>query len=149
MNQLKVWLLSCRGIMSGNVLKNPISRITSNRHLIRFALFAATGLGIAAWAGYYNGLEARIAIILQKVSVIVFLFVTAMLAIQAGFQVHAERTAPGKPFSPFDLLIVGGLTRHLPRRTRGVLRNVHLLCDRRSLAHPRDLRHLDDVQQQR
>jgi len=97
MSELMVWLLSCRDIMSGHV-KNSISRIPSIKHLIRFALGVAVLIGIAAWGCYSRGVIAAWA--LQKASVIIFLFVTAMLAIQTAFQIQAERTALGKPFSP-------------------------------------------------
>jgi len=84
--------------MNGKVVKNLISRIISNKHLIRIALGVAVIIGIAAWASYSQGVTAAWA--LQRVCVTIFLVVTAMLAIQAAIQLHGERIGLGKPFPP-------------------------------------------------
>jgi len=84
-----------REILSGNVLRNPISRITSNRHLIRIALTAAVAVGITGSTYISSSKPSDISLsnTLRKVSAIIFLVVTALLAIHTLFLVREEHTA--------------------------------------------------------
>ena len=101
----------CRGIISGNVAKNPVTRITSNAHFFRSILAIGVVFGVSIWVCYFQamnnfGIRAsypetidllNIAWDLQEVCVNVFLFATVLLAIQTVFLLSAERArSPGK-----------------------------------------------------
>jgi hypothetical protein len=77
-------------ILSGRVPSNPISRITSNRHLIRIALVAAVALGITGATEYSssNLSSQNTGNTLRKASAIIFLVVTALLAVHTLFLVR-------------------------------------------------------------
>ncbi len=111
MKELNTWVLSCREIASGNVVKNPITRVTSNRYLICFALAVAVVIGVAAFvcgsqrnmylfgAGsvyVYNNVDTS-TFALHETYVIIFLAVTVLMGVQVVFQVMAERAALSKP----------------------------------------------------
>lgn len=92
MKELKMWLLSCREIASGNVFKNPISRVTSNRYLICFILAVAVAIGIVTFVCDSQGNTSAFA--LQETYAILFLVVTILMGVQTVFQVNAERSKP-------------------------------------------------------
>jgi hypothetical protein len=105
--ELKSWLPPYRELLTGGVIRaNPISRLTSNRHLIRLALMAAVGVGIAG-ATLYNSKKASdlsLSNTLRKVSAIIFLVVTALLALHTVFVIREERAALSESSpSPLDL----------------------------------------------
>ncbi|KAF9644902.1 hypothetical protein BDM02DRAFT_3149699 [Thelephora ganbajun] len=84
-----------RDIISGTVRRNPISRITSNRHLIRLALVAAVVIGItgSTYISSTKPQDISLSKTLRKVSVIIFLVVTALLAVHTLFLVRGENAA--------------------------------------------------------
>lgn len=109
--------------MSGNAVKNSISRVTSKRPFIWFLLGLAAATAIAAGVSsaifFENGIYPDPGFPLQAASVGIFLLTTVMLAVQTGFQLRAERAALSKS-SPSPLTIYTSLetqTSCLPRRT--------------------------------
>ena len=79
--------------MSGVVVRSPLARITSSRRLIRLALVAAVALGITG-STFLNSTKSSdidLSKTLRRVSVIIFLVVTALLAIHTAFLVREER----------------------------------------------------------
>jgi hypothetical protein len=85
-----------REMVSGHVAKNPIARLTSNRHLIRFALMAAVAIGIV---GSVNSDSSSLSTqntgkTLRRVSTIIFLVVTALLAIHTLFLIRHAIVTP-------------------------------------------------------
>ncbi len=88
-----MWILSYSEIASGIVVKNPITRVTSNRYLICYALAVAVAIGITA---FVCGSQ-RNTFALHETYVIIFLAVTILMVMQVVFQVMAERTALSKP----------------------------------------------------
>jgi len=85
-----------RELLSGNEMRNnPISRITSNRHLIRIALMAAVVVGIigSTYISSTKPSDLSLSKTLRRVSVIIFLVVTALLALHTLFLVRQENAA--------------------------------------------------------
>ena len=99
-NELRAWLFLCRGIVSGNAVINPVSRITSNRPFIRFVLYAAVVVYITAWVSFVVVVENRSSpdpsFALQEVGVNTSLVTTVLLVVQTAFQLLGERAALGK-----------------------------------------------------
>ena len=91
-------------ILSGRVGRSPIARITGNRHLIRLALMAAVALGIAGTNLYTSSKksDADLGLTLRRVSAIIFLVVTALLAVHTLFIIRHGATAPSKSLLPLD-----------------------------------------------
>jgi len=79
-----------REIYSGRVLNNPISRITANRHLIRLALMAAVVIGIIGSTDSNSSSQStqNLGKTLRRVSAIIFLVVTALLAVHVLFRIR-------------------------------------------------------------
>lgn len=79
-----------REILTGRVARNPISRITSNRHLIRLALMAAVAIGITGATEINSSALStqKQGNTLRKVSAIIFLVVTALLAVHTLFLIR-------------------------------------------------------------
>lgn len=98
-SELIVWL-SCRGAISGNVIKNGVSRITSNAHFFRSILAIGVIFAVSTWACYFQAIYST-AWYLQEVCVNTFLLATLILAVQTLFVLSAERTRAGKS-SPFS-----------------------------------------------
>lgn len=93
--------------------RNPLSRITSNRHLIRIALAVAVGLGITG-STYLSGStphDIDLYNTLRKASMIIFLVVTALLAIHTLFLILAEHAALSKS-PPHPFLTYRSATQH-------------------------------------
>ena len=87
-------------------MKNPISIITSNRHLIRISLSAAVAVGIigSTYISSPNPDKLKLGTTLRKVSIIIFLVVTALLAVHTLFVARGERVALSKlPPLPFSI----------------------------------------------
>jgi len=105
-----------REIINGLPSRGPIARITSNRHLIRLALSAAVAVGIvgSTYIGSSKQSEVDLSNTLRRVSVIIFLVVTALLAIHTLFLVREESAA-----------IRRGL---LPTTTFGATYGMYILC---------------------
>lgn len=103
-----------REILSGRVMRNPISRITANRHLIRLALTGAVAVGITG-ATYYSSSDKSnqdLGNTLRRVSAIIFLVVTALLALHTLFLIRR-----------------GGVSRHgLERGSVGTTHGMHVLA---------------------
>jgi hypothetical protein len=148
MNELNTWILSCRGVAIGIVVKNPITRVTSNRFLIRFALAVSVVFGIATFALP----SPMITFFLHETYAIIFVLVTILMAIQVVFQIKAERAALSKP--PFSFsssrdrdrisrrlkhFIFHHRTGHPASDTQKDVQNIHPMPDPHSAAHPRDL----------
>ena len=95
--------------MSGNVSKNPISRIVSNGWFISFLLGAAVILGVVA-GGYFSSSLAGdgTAFPIEQSCVYMFLAATVLLAIHVIFQICEERAALGKSFPPLPPLSIHG-----------------------------------------
>jgi len=116
-----------RGVISGNVIKNGVSRITSNAHFFRSILAIGVIFAVSTWACYFQAVtnydgtttaslrESRDLIntawYLEEVCVNIFLFATVILAVQTLFVLSAERTrsvqlhtvqqlTPGEPPEP-------------------------------------------------
>jgi membrane protein YdbS with pleckstrin-like domain len=83
-----------REVVGGFKATYPLSRLTSNRHLIRIALIAAVAVGITGSTYYSSNLQLSNS--LRKVSAIIFLVVTALLAIHTVFLIREERNATSK-----------------------------------------------------
>ena len=100
-NELKVWLLSYGEIASGNLVKNSICRITSNRPLICFVLATAVVVDVITWVCYFliveNGSSFDPCFALQEVGVNIFLFATVLLVIHTVLQRCEERAALSEP----------------------------------------------------
>jgi len=88
-------LILDREIVSGIAVRGLISRITSNRRLIRLALVAAVALGItgASFISSSKPSDLSLSKTLRKVSVIIFLVVTALLALHTVALVREEQAA--------------------------------------------------------
>lgn len=115
-------------IISGVVPTNPISRITSNRHLIRIALIAAVALGITGSTEISSDSQSTrdTGNTLRKVSAIIFLVVTALLAIHTLFLIRQGGTRPGKFHPP--LLHDQRLTLHTASASSiGTSHGIHFL----------------------
>jgi len=136
--------LSCSGIATGIVVKHPITRVTSNRYLVCFALAVAFVLGIAT---FVCGGSQRSTFALHETYAIIFLAVTILLGIHVVFQIMAERATLSKfLFSSSS----GSMqlpsyhphrTGHPTSNTQNVIQNIHPMPDPHSAAHPRDLLH--------
>lgn len=85
--------------MTGGVTRNPLARITSNKRLIHLALVAAVAVGIvgATYISSSKPSDASLSLTLRRVSAIIFLVVTALLAIQTVFVVREEHALHSKP----------------------------------------------------
>jgi len=119
-NELKTRLLSCREIANGYIAKNPISRATSNRWLVRFFLAVAVVVWVAEAA--YPDKANRIAFALTKVTLSIFLAVTVVLGIKAVVQAYEERAALSKsPPSPLSICGSPATQRSVFRTERGRL----------------------------
>jgi hypothetical protein len=105
-----------REILNGTTASTPLSRITSNRHLIRLALMAAVVVGIIGATNSSSSKPSDISLshTLRKVSVIIFLVVTALLAVHTVFLVREEHAA-----------LQRGL---LPKTTFGSTYGMYILC---------------------
>jgi len=92
-----------REIVGGLKANYPLSKITSNRHVIRLALTAAVVVGITGSTFYSttNSSDLSLSNTLRKVSIIIFLVVTALLVIHTLFLVREERAAIRNGASPF------------------------------------------------
>jgi len=79
------------------VRPNIISRITSNRHLIRLALAAAVALGITGANFYSSTTQSHrdLGNTLRRVSAIIFLVVTALLAVHTLFLIRSGSSGSG------------------------------------------------------
>lgn len=84
-----------RETIHGLPSRGLIARITSNRVLIRLALIAAIAVGIvgSTYIGSSKQSELDLSVTLRKVSVIIFLAVTALLAIHTVGLVRQELAA--------------------------------------------------------
>jgi hypothetical protein len=82
------------------VIKNPISRITANRHLIHITLMAAVAIGItgSTYISSKSQSDRDLGNTLRKVSAIIFLVVTALLAVHTLFLIRLG-IVPGKSSS--------------------------------------------------
>lgn len=98
MNEFKLWLSPCREDLSGNAVRSPLARLTSNRRLIRLALMAAVALGITGSTFINSTKKSDIDLskTLRRVSVIIFLVVTVLLVLHTVLLVREERAANGK-----------------------------------------------------
>ena len=120
------WFLSHRQIVSGVVVKNPISMITSNRRLIRLALLAAVVVGIvgSTYISSSKPSELSLSKTLRRVSVIIFLVVTALLVVHTLFLVREERSALSKRSLPTymdqRLIVFPSPQEAVRRRLRGL-----------------------------
>jgi len=105
-----------REILSGSVVNTPISRITSNRHIIRLALTAAVVIGIVGSTESNSTKQSDINLshTLRQVSVVIFLVVTALLAIHTLFLVREEHAALRRG--------------SLPRTSFGSTYGMYILC---------------------
>lgn len=85
-----------REVLSGRTSRSPIARITSNRHLIRLALVAAVAIGITGTNLYSSSKQSNIdlGLTLRRVSAIIFLVVTALLAVHTLFLIRHGAIAP-------------------------------------------------------
>jgi len=111
--------LSCRNIVIGNVAKNPISRVASNRCVVRIVLAVAVAFGIAEAVSYYQR-NGNI-VIFMVVSVVTFLAVTAILGVKAVIQAYEEHAAlSSKPLSsPLSICGSPATQRFIFRTERG------------------------------
>ena len=84
--------------MTGHPVQHPLSRITSNKRLIHIALVAAVALGIVGSTelNSSNPSNVNTGLTLRRVSAIIFLVVTALLAIHAVFVIREEHAMHSK-----------------------------------------------------
>jgi len=92
--ELRTWLFLSREIASGEVERNSISRVTSNRYLICFALAVAVAIGIARFV--CGSQRNRTTLALEETYATISLVVTVLMGVQVVFQVNAERAALSK-----------------------------------------------------
>lgn len=113
---------------------NPISKITSNRRIIRLALVAAVAVGISGSTYYSTTNQSDINLYnsLRTVSSVIFLVVTALLVIHTLLLAREERAARGK--SPPPLSIYRSATQHFILHAAhgelpsGAARGMPILC---------------------
>jgi len=117
MNGLKTRL--CRSeVASGNIVNNPISRVTSNRYLVYFALCIAVATGIAEAVSLFDLREGFFAFLVT--SEVIFFAVVVLLGVHTAFQVYGEHAALSKPLpSPLPICRSPATQRPIFRTERG------------------------------